>query len=217
MTILLTGFEPFGGESRNPSWDAVAGLHGEHIELPDNSAQGQITRHAIHTLQLPTVFQQASAMLRANLAQLRPRLCICVGQAGGRALISLEKFAVNLAHARIADNAGVQPQLEKLDCRGPAAYVPNFRFDTALNALDAAGIDAELSVSAGSFVCNEVFYTLCQVQKRQQPALVGTFVHIPYAPEQTLDKPNQPSMALKDVRDALRVIMLSQLFCLGKT
>lgn len=195
MNILLTGFEPFDGESSNPSWEAVRGFHDQ-----------QIAGFAIHCVQLPTEFERASAILTAALNNLRPELCFCVGQAGGRALISLEKVAINFRHARICDNAGMRPQHQAIDKHLPAAYFANFDFDDALSRLNAAGIPAEMSYSAGAFVCNEVFFTLCQMQALS-PQLQGCFVHIPYAPEQVLNKPGLPSMSREFVEKALLLLI----------
>jgi pyroglutamyl-peptidase len=192
MSVLLTGFDPFDGETINPSWEAVRGF-----------ADQQIAGHSVHVQCLPTEFDLAREQLTERLFTLRPALCLCVGQAGGRALISLEKVAINFAHARIADNAGAQPQFEAIDVNGPAAYFAPFDFPRALAGLAEAGIGAELSLSAGSFVCNDVFYALCQTQQLHLPKLRGTFVHIPYIPEQVIAKPGMPSMPLAVVQKAL--------------
>ena len=195
MNILLTGFEPFDSEHTNPSWEAVRGFHGQ-----------QIAGFDVHCVQLPTEFGRASAILAAALNNLQPQLCFCVGQAGGRALISLEKVAINFRHARISDNAGIRPQHQAIDAHLPAAYFANFDFHDALNRLTEAGIPAEMSYSAGAFVCNEVFFTLCQMQALY-PQLRGCFVHIPYAPEQVLNKPGSPSMSREFVEKALLLLI----------
>ena len=197
MNILLTGFEPFDGEATNPSWEAVRGFNAQLI-----------SGHRVHCVQLPTEFDKASAILTAQLRTLQPELCFCVGQAGGRALISLEKVAINFRHARISDNAGVRPEHQAIDLHAPTAYFANFDFNDALIRLQDAGIPAEMSFSAGAFVCNDVFYALCRMQI-QQPQLHGTFVHIPYAPEQVLNKPGQPSMPREIVEKALLLLIES--------
>lgn len=192
MDVLLTGFEPFDGELTNPSWDAVCGF-----------SQAQIGPARVHVLQLPVVFSQASQRLLARLRTLRPSLCLCLGQAGGRAMISLEQVAVNFSHARIADNQGQRPQFCAIDPNGPAAYFAPWDLPRALASLERQGIAAELSLSAGSFVCNELFYQLCAYQQREQPSLQGSFVHIPYAPEQVLQRPGLPSLEIAQVHKAL--------------
>lgn len=191
MDVLLTGFEPFDGESINPSWEAVAGFSGK-----------QIGAARVHVLRLPVVFTQASTLLLEHLRHLRPQLCLCVGQAGGRARLSLEKVAVNFSHARIADNQGQQPQFCAIDAAGPVAYFAPLDLPRALAALEREELPAELSLSAGSFVCNELFYRLCGYQQQEQPTLQGTFVHIPYAPEQVGDRA-LPSLAISQVQKAL--------------
>ena len=195
MNILLTGFEPFDGESSNPSWEAVRGFNGQ-----------QIAGFDVHCVQLPTEFGRASAILTAALKKFQPEMCFCVGQAGGRALISLEKVAINFRHARISDNAGMRPQYQAIDKHQPTAYFANFDFSDALIRLNDAGIPAEMSYSAGAFVCNEVFFTLCQMQALY-PQLRGCFVHIPYAPEQVLNKPGLPSMSREFVEKALLLLI----------
>ena len=195
MNILLTGFEPFDGEATNPSWEAVRGFNAQFI-----------SGHRIHCLQLPTEFAKASALLTEQLQTLQPGLCFCVGQAGGRALISLEKVAINFRHARISDNAGLRPEHQTIELNSPAAYFANFDFNDALVRLSDAEIPAEMSFSAGAFVCNEVFYALCQMQALW-PQLLGTFVHIPYAPEQVLNKPGVPSMPREMVENALLLLI----------
>ncbi len=195
MNILLTGFAPFDGEITNPSWEAVRGFHAK-----------QISGHSLHCLQLPTEFGKASAILTSQLNLLQPQLCLCVGQAGGRSLISLEKIAINFRHARIADNAGTRPEHQAIDANSPTGYFANFDFGGALDCLREAGIPAEMSFSAGAFVCNEVFFALCQMQSLR-PNLLGTFVHIPYAPEQVLNKPGTPSMARETVQKALLLLI----------
>lgn len=201
MDVLLTGFEPFDGESMNPSWEAVAGFAGK-----------QVGAARVHLLRLPVVFSQASALLVAHLQRLQPQLCLCVGQAGGRALINLEKVAVNFSHARIPDNQGQQPQYSVIDALGPAAYFAPLDLPRALDALARRALPAELSLSAGSFVCNELFYHLCAYQAREQPSLQGSFVHIPYAPEQ-LGERHLPSLAITEVQKALQCLI--EEFCDG--
>ena len=199
VNILLTGFAPFDGEAINPSWEAVRGFQAQ-----------QISGHVIHCVQLPTEFANASMVLTRQLHTLQPSLCLCVGQAGGRALISLEKVAINFRHARISDNAGMRPQHQAIQMNSPTAYFANYDFSDALTRLSDAGIPAEMSFSAGAFVCNEVFYALCQVQALQ-PQLLGTFVHIPFAPEQVLNKPGAPSMPRETVEKALVLLIESGL------
>ncbi|HZH44938.1 MAG TPA: pyroglutamyl-peptidase I [Lysobacter sp.] len=193
-TVLLTGFEPFGGETINPSWQAVRRLDGEIV-----------AGHVVAARCLPVEFDRSLAVLREALDALGPRLVLCVGQAGGRAALSLERVAINLDDARIPDNAGRQPVDEPVDPRGPTAHFARLPLKAMLAALREAGIPAEISQTAGTFVCNHVFYGLMQAL----PAHVrGGFVHIPFCPEQAAYHPGAPSMALDTVVDALRIAVL---------
>ena len=192
-TILVTGFDPFGGEHTNPSWEAVR-------RLPDSIAGA-----ALQKRQLPTVFGAAGETLRAAIHELNPELVLCVGQAGGRAAVTVERVAVNLRDARIPDNAGAQCIDEPIRAGGPDAYFSTLPTRAMVEAVQTGGLPAVLSYSAGTFVCNDVFYTLLDLAATEQRPLRGTFVHVPYLPEQTATKPGQPSMALADIVRALEL------------
>lgn len=190
-TVLLTGFDPFGGASVNPSWQAVQALHGEHL-----------LDHAVVAAQLPTVFGESLRCLTALLDEHRPALVICVGQAGGRGAISLERVAINVDDAPIADNAGGQPIDTPVRPGAPAAYFTGLPIKAMLAELRAAGIAAEVSQTAGTFVCNHVFYGLMRTlaTRRTLRHTRGGFVHVPWLPEQ-----GTPSMALDDIVRGLRL------------
>lgn len=165
-TVLLTGFDPFGGDTINPSWEAVSRLHGETMA----------GRHVV-AAQLPTTFDGAPKALRAALRRHAPELVLCIGQAGGRTVLSLERIAININDARIPDNAGAQPIDTPVARRGPAAYFTMLPIKAMHADLRAADIPSEIPQTAGTFVCNQVFYVLMH-------ALAGTrvrggFVHIP--------------------------------------
>lgn len=190
-TVLVTGFDPFGGSTVNPSWMAVQGLHGR-----------QIGGHRIVGAQLPTVFGEAQATLRELLAELHPALVVCLGQAGGRGALSLERVAINVNDARIADNAGAQPVDTPVVAGGPAAYFTSLPIKAMLAALLAEGINAEVSQTAGTFVCNHVFYGLMH-ELATQPALRltrGGMIHVPWLPGQ-----GQPSMRLDEVVEGVKL------------
>lgn len=191
-TILLTGFDPFGGDTVNPSWEAVSRLHGESI------AGRQIVAE-----ELPTTFDGAPKALRAALRRHAPELVLCIGQAGGRASMSLERVAINVNDARIPDNAGAQPIDTPVVRRGPAAYFTTLPIKAMHADLRAAGIPAEISQTAGTYVCNQVFYVLMH-------ALAGTrirggFVHIPFLPQQVEAMPGTPSLDLDTIVAGLQV------------
>lgn len=185
--LLITGFDPFGGETVNPSWEAVSAL-------PDTI--GQV---AIHKLRIPTVFTAAPDAVLALADQLRPDAVLSVGQAGGRSGVTVEMVAINLRHARIPDNAGSQPQDEAIVPGGPAAYFATVPVRAMVSAVEAAGIPCAASYTAGTFVCNEVLYTLLHRFAGSQ-ARAG-FIHLPYLPQQA--KAGQPSMAPGDMARAL--------------
>ena len=201
-TLLVTGFEPFGGESVNPSWEIARALDGWTCE-------GQVVRSAL----LPCVFGDALHRLDEALDAHRPALVMCLGQAGGRAEISIERAALNVDDARIPDNLGRQPIDAAVVAGGPAAYFSTLPIKAIARALREAGIAAAVSNTAGTFVCNHVFYALMH-RLATAPALAharGGFVHVPYTPEQAGGRPGVPSMALATqvdgIRHALRAAM----------
>lgn len=188
--VLLTGFDPFGGQSVNPSWQAVSALHGSTV-----------AGHEVIGAQLPTVFGASLQALRDLLRQHRPTLVLATGQAGGRAAMSLERVAINVNDARIPDNAGAQPVDTPVVPGGPAAYFTRLPIKAMLTALLQQGLRAEVSQTAGTFVCNHVFYGLMH-ELEGEPALRGVrggLVHVPWLPEQ-----GQPSMTVEQLVQGLR-------------
>ena len=190
-TVLVTGFDPFGGDKINPSWEAAHALDGRRI-----------AGHHIVAAQLPTLFDQSLQVLLSLLAAHLPVLAICIGQAGGRAALSLERVAINVNDARIPDNAGAQPVDTPVVRAGTAAYFSSLPIKAMLAALEGAGIRAEVSQTAGTFVCNHVFYGLMH-ELATQPALAGVrggLIHVPWLPEQ-----GQPSMPLDEMVGGLEI------------
>lgn len=189
LTVLLTGFDAFGGATVNSSGLAVQALHTRLI-----------AGHCIVASLLPTTFEVSLAELMRLLHLHKPDLVICVGQAGGRSAISIERVAINLQDASMADNAGVQP----LDCPvvpgGPAAYFSTLPVKAMLHALTACAIPAEISHSAGTFVCNHVFYALMHAQAllKETSRVRGGFIHVPWLPEQ-----GTPCMTLEGITAGL--------------
>jgi pyroglutamyl-peptidase len=196
-TVLLTGFDPFGGDSLNPSWLAVRALHGKRI-----------AGHKLVAAQLPTLFDASLLELARLLRAHRPALVMCVGQAGGRAAISLERVAINVNDARIPDNAAAQPVDTPVVADGPAAYFTGLPIKAMRQALQHAGIAAEVSQTAGTFVCNHVFYGLMHelATKRGFKRTRGGFVHVPWLPGQ-----GQPNMATDELVRGLRVAIAAAL------
>jgi pyroglutamyl-peptidase len=193
-TVLLTGFAAFGGETLNPSWLAVRALHGRRV-----------AGHRIVARQLPVEFGTSLQALRRAIRETKPSLVLCVGQAGGRAAISLERVAINVDDARIPDNAGVQPIDAAIVSNGPAAYFTGLPVKAMLAALREAGIPAEVSQTAGTYVCNHVFYGLMHALRNRR--IRGGFVHIPYSPEQARQHPGAPGLAVDTVCQGLRIAL----------
>ena len=192
-TVLLTGFEPFNGAAINPSWEAVRALDGW-------SGPG----FAVVARQLPCVFGTALDVLRESIAGVKPDIVIAVGQAGGRSEISLERVAINVDDASIRDNAGNQPVDTPVAADGPAAYFTTLPVKAIVKALRLRGFPSGVSQTAGTFVCNHVFYGLMH-HAVGQPLKAG-LIHVPFLPEQAADRPERPpSMALRDIVDALRI------------
>ncbi len=190
-TVLVTGFEPFGGHTINPSWMAAQALHGRLV-----------AGHRIVGAQLPVEFGQSMEALRALLLRYRPALVICCGQAGGRGALSFERVAINVNDARIPDNAGLQPVDTPVIAGGPAAYFSSLPIKAMLMTLLDAGINAEVSQTAGTFVCNHVFYGLMH-ELAVRPELAGTrggLIHVPWLPAQ-----GQPSMRLDEIVAGLKL------------
>ncbi|MGN6787905.1 MAG: pyroglutamyl-peptidase I [Rhodanobacteraceae bacterium] len=193
-TVLLTGFAPFGGETVNPSWQAVRALDGRLVE-----------GHRIIAVELPCEFDASLPALWHALRRTEPRVAISVGLAGGREGISLERVAINLIDARIPDNAGAQPIDIPVLRGGAAAFFSTLPLKASLLALREAGIPAHVSQSAGTYVCNQVFYALLHALRRRRNTRAG-FVHVPWLPEQAAAH-GQPGMPLGQVTRALEVVV----------
>ncbi|MFD7667391.1 pyroglutamyl-peptidase I [Streptomyces sp. NPDC059788] len=192
--ILLTGFEPFDGESSNPSWQAVQA-----------AAAAPPAGLEIVTAELPCVYGASRTALREAVAAHDPDLVLCVGQAGGRPDLTVERIAVNIDDARIPDVSGAQPIDETIVPGGPAAYFAALPVKACVAAVREAGLPASVSNTAGTFVCNHVFYDLMHLIATERPALRGGFVHVPYAPGQVTGR-SLPSLPVSAVAEGLRVI-----------
>ena len=199
-TILLTGFEPFDGEVENPSWEAVRPLDGERVD-----------GHRIAARLMPCVFGEAIDRLEDEIAALDPQIVICVGQAGGRAEISVERVAINLDDARIPDNAGAQPLDRPVVSKGPVAYFSSLPVKAIVHDLHGAGIPAAPSQTAGTFVCNHIFFGACHVRATRRLKFRTGFIHVPYSPAQAVNHPGVPSLAVPIVTEALRIAVATTL------
>ncbi len=182
--LLITGFDPFGGQAINPAWQAVR-------NLPD-----QIGEYVLCKLEIPTVFGRAAETVLQAASQCQPDVILCIGQAATRSAVTPERIAVNIRDARIPDNAGYQPQGELVVPDGPAAYFTTVPLSAMTQAICDAGIEGAVSNSAGTFVCNDTLYTLLH-HYAGTATRVG-FIHVPNLPEQGV-----PSLPLKDMVTAL--------------
>ena len=208
ISVLLTGFEPFDGESVNPSWEAVRALDGWSCE----AAPGQ--RAVVQARQMPCVFGVALRALDAAIDAVQPTLVLCVGQAGGRSEITPERVAINVDDGRICDNAGCQPIDQPVIAGAPPAYFSRLPIKAMVRALREAGIPASVSNSAGTFVCNHLFFGLMhRIATRPVAAdMRGGFIHIPLLPQQAARLPGAaPSLALETVVQGLRVLVRTAL------
>ncbi|WP_374580019.1 pyroglutamyl-peptidase I [Pseudoduganella sp.] len=202
-TVLLTGFEPFNKEPINPAWEAVRALDGWQ-----DSAGGEAFR--VVARQLPCVFGAANAAMRALLDEVQPVLVIAVGQAGGRVDLTVERVAINVDDAPIKDNAEQQLVDAPIVPDGPAAYFSTLPIKAIVAALRAAGLPASVSQTAGTFVCNHVFYGLMHALAGQG-GMRGGFIHIPYLPEQAVRHPGAASMSLAQMVEGLRIAVKTSL------
>ncbi|MEU8515942.1 pyroglutamyl-peptidase I [Kitasatospora sp. NPDC048722] len=193
--VLLTGFEPFDGADVNPSWE-VARL------VADQPPEGLL----VTAVRLSCVFGRAAEELRAAVGECAPDLVVCLGQAAGRPDVTVERVALNVDDARIPDNAGARPVDAPVVPGGPAAYFATLPVKACVAAVRAAGLPASLSHTAGTFVCNHVFYALMHLLATERPGVRGGFVHIPALPEQVLDRA-QPSLPADAVAHALRALL----------
>jgi pyroglutamyl-peptidase len=195
--VLLTGFEAFGCERVNPSWQAVSQL-----------AAREPAAYSLATVELPCVFDRSLPALRAAIREHRPDLVVCVGQAGGRPDVTPERVAANLVDARIPDNAGAQPLDAEAVPGGPVGYFTTLPVKACVAAIRQAGVPASVSHTAGTFVCNQVFYGLMHLIATEFPGLRGGFVHVPFSPEQVAAAGTAaPSLPVGACTDALAALV----------
>jgi pyroglutamyl-peptidase len=179
--ILVTGFEPFSNSSLNPSGEIVKAL-----DAPD-----------LVTGILPVVFGEASAQLRELIDLHKPSAVLCLGQAEGRSVMTPERIAINLDDARIADNGGNQPVLQPINTEGPDGYFSTLPLEEMVSSMKAAGIPASISLSAGTYVCNHIFYVLQDYLKESN--IPSGFMHVPLMDEQRKEFANLPTMPIRQM------------------
>lgn len=184
--ILFTGFEPFGADSVNPSWEAVA-------LLPGKVGNVQIAKR-----RMPVEYDTVAPLLEHAIEEERPDAVLCVGQAGGRAKVTPEFVAINLKDASVPDNAGALFAGEPICPDGPAAYFATVPVKSMAAAMKAAGVPASVSYTAGAYVCNNIMYHLLHLLARRYPGVQGGFIHIPFSCEQVLERSGDtPSLPLE--------------------
>lgn len=193
MKILVTGFDPFGGEKINPAIEAVK-------RLPDTIVGAEIKK-----LEIPTVFDKSAEVVHQAIEEFQPDYVLDVGQAGGRAELTPEKVAINFDDGRIADNDGFQPLNRTIHEDGQTAYFTQLPIKAMVKAIRDAGLPARISTTAGTYVCNHIMYQVQYMRDKEFPNIKAGFIHIPYLPSQVVDKPGQPSMSLDEIVKGLTV------------
>ncbi|ACD51641.1 pyroglutamyl-peptidase I [Clostridium botulinum] len=193
MKVLITGFDPFGGESINPALEAVK-------KLPNTISNAEIIK-----LEIPTVFKKSLEKIEANILAHKPDIVISIGQAGGRFGITPERVAINIDDARIEDNEKNQPIDLKVFEDGENAYFTTLPIKAMVKEMQESGIPSSVSNSAGTFVCNHVMYGVLYMINKKYPNIKGGFIHVPYIPSQVVSKPNMPSMSIEDISKGLEL------------
>ncbi len=195
MKVLVTGFEPFGKEKINPALEAVK-------RMKDKIQGAEIIK-----LEVPTVFNKSIKVLDKSIKEHTPDIVICVGQAGGRSNLTIERVGINIDDARIPDNDGNQPIDKEVFKDGENAYFSSLPIKAIVNELIKEKIPAEISNTAGTYVCNHLMYGLLYLIDKKYKNIKGGFVHVPFIQEQVLDKKNTPSMFLDEITRGLNVIV----------
>lgn len=187
MKILVTSFEPFGGDKLNSSQEALR-------FVPDEIRGAHVVKRS-----LPVTFGRSAEQLREAIRSEQPDAVLCLGQAGGRNALTPERVAINLEDARIPDNDGLQPVDEAIDPEGPDAYFSTLPAKSMARAIRNAGLPSEVSNSAGTFVCNRVMYGLMDCLAHEFPLVKGGFLHMPYMEEQADEHPDEPRLPRADL------------------
>lgn len=204
MKILVAAFDPFGGEKINPALEAVK-------KLEDTIAGAEIVK-----LEIPTVFQKSGEVLRKKALEVKPDMILCVGQAGGRFALTPERVAINQDDARIKDNEGNQPIDVPIKEDGAPAYFATLPIKAMAAKIKEAGVPSAVSNSAGTFVCNHIMYQALYLSQKELNNIPAGFIHVPYIPEQVVDKPEKPAMSLADIAKGLTAALEAMVEYAGK-
>lgn len=192
MKILLTAFDPFGGEVVNPALEAV-----KRVKENINGAE-------IIKLEIPTVFRKGPKTIFQKIDELNPDVVLSIGQAGGRSAIAVEFVGINWADGRIPDNDGNQPIGEKIFEDGETAYFSNLPVKAMVENIRKNNLPAFVSYTAGTYVCNDVLYSVLYYIHKHNKEMKSGFIHVPFAPDQAIDKPNgTPTMSIEDITRAI--------------
>lgn len=197
MKILITGFEPFGGESVNPSYEA--------IKLIENNFDGL----DIIKLEVPTAFYKSTQVVISKIDEVKPDAVIMVGQAGGRADITVERIAINIDDASIKDNEGQKPVDSVIDKNGFSAYFATLPIKEIVEKIKNAGIPASISNSAGTYVCNHLMYSVLNYIYKSNLNIKAGFIHVPYTTAQVIAKPQSASMSMENIKTAIESAILA--------
>lgn len=197
MKILITGFEPFGGESLNPSYEA--------IKLIENKFSGL----DIIKLEVPTAFYKSTQVVISKIDEVKPDAVIMVGQAGGRADITVERIAINIDDASIKDNEGQKPVDSVIDTNGLSAYFATLPIKEIVEKIKNAGIPASISNSAGTYVCNHLMYSVLNYIYKSNLNIKAGFIHVPYTTAQVIAKPQSASMSMENIKTAIESAILA--------
>ena len=191
MKVLLTAFDPFGGESVNPAAEAIQ-------RVPVSIAGIEVI-----TFEVPTVFRESVKVVMRAIQRVHPDVVLCIGQSGGRSDIAVERVAINLDDASISDNAGNQPKDTMIALDGPAAIFATIPVKKLVQAIRDRGIPASVSNSAGTFVCNHLLYGVLHRCAKEFPGIKVGFIHVPFLPSQVIARPAAPSMSLEVIVQAI--------------
>ena len=195
MKALVTGFDAFGGDKLNPSTLAIRRLKRRMAGL------------TVQAVELPTSYGRSAIVLREAILKQRPDIVLGVGQAGGRSELCLERVAINVQDARIRDNDGKQPIDKPVVKDGPAAHFATLPIKACVAELRKAGLPAAVSNTAGTFVCNHIFFALMDIAAAHPIPMKAGFLHVPYAPEQVARLGAAPSMAIADIARGIEIIL----------
>ena len=199
MKVLITGFNPFGGETINPAFEA--------IKLLEDTIDGAV----IIKREIPTVFNKSIKLLEEMIDEIEPNIVICVGQAGGRAKVSVERIAMNVSDGRIPDNEGYQPIDEVIYADGDDGYFTNLPIKRMVRLMNENNIPSEISNTAGTYVCNHIMYGLMHIIKTKHPMIKGGFIHVPFINNQVIEKRNAAFMNINDIAKGLKYAIVGAL------